>query len=457
MNRLLKRMKALSFSVIFMLFQSSCTQLVEVSSPANALDSKLLFSTKGGYEGAIRGVYQHMLMLNLGLTNGGLSLYMSLAADDLIPRSTSVNYQAFYQNNVLSSTSVVSDFWASSYEGIYRANVILESLENNGFLDRVSLDDFKGQVLFVRALYYFYLSQLFGDVPLILDTDYRRNATLPRTAQADVMQQVVADLEGASMLVKKRGYTDNAIPDYYAVLALLARVTLYTGDNTIAMDACDRILDEGGFVLEDLDRVFKTGSREVIWQLTNEYRNVAEARSFVPANATSVPLFYLAEDLLSLFEVQDARKLAWINVNQISGVSYHYPFKYQNRNNTPITEYYVVFRLAEIYLIRAEVRNREEDYNGAIEDLNAIRYRAGVEELNELNYAQINNYIAKERRKEFFTEWGHRWFDLKRWGQLESTLAEVKPEWQSHAVLLPIPFNQILRNVFLEQNPGYHE
>lgn len=385
-----------------------------MSSPANAVDSKILFSTESGYEGAIRGMYQNMLMLNLGLTNGGLSLYMSLAADDLIPRSTGVNYQAFYQNSLLSSNSVVSGFWALSYEGIYRANILLENLESSDILNSEMAADIKGQALFVRAFYYFYLWQLYGDVPLVLDTDYRKNATMPRTDETLVIEQIIGDLTEAAKLITKEGREDKATPDYYAVHALLARINLFIGDYRSAESACNIVLDGDSFILDEVDKVFKTGSREVIWQLTNEYRNVAEARSFVPANTTNLPLFYLSDGLLSIFDEDDTRKSRWINANVIDNVDYFYPFKYQNRENTPITEYYVVLRAAEIYLVRAEARNRLEDYEGALNDLNSVRARAGLEGKEGLHREQIDILIERERRRELFAEWGHRWFDLKR-------------------------------------------
>src|SRR5690606_25188772 len=225
-------------SIVIVMQSTSCSKLVEVNSPANAVDSKILFSTESGYESAIRGIYQNMLMLNLGLANGGLSLYMSLAADDLIPRSTGANYQAFYQNSLLSSNSVVSGFWALSYEGIYRANILLENLESSDVLNSEKAADIKGQALFVRAFYYFYLWQLYGDVPLVLDTDYRKNAIMSRTDEQLVADQIIADLRLAAQLISKEGREDKAMPDYYAVHALLARVNLYVGDYESAEDAC---------------------------------------------------------------------------------------------------------------------------------------------------------------------------------------------------------------------------
>ncbi|WP_437921479.1 RagB/SusD family nutrient uptake outer membrane protein [Sphingobacterium sp. LRF_L2] len=442
--------------VLMLLGLEGCNKLVEVESPAYAIDSEILFSTQDGYEGAIRGIYQNMLFTNLSLTSGGLSLYMALAADDLVPRSTSVNYQAFYQNSLLSDNSVVSGFWSLAYDGIYRANILLENLESNSVLDRETTADFTGQALFTRAFYYFYLLQLFGDVPLVLDTDYRKNAVMPRTAYETVAAQIRSDLSDAALLIGRHTRADKAMPDYFAVQILRARTELLLGAYGAAAAACDTVISAGGFVLEDMDTAFKTGSRESIWQLTNEYRNVAEARSFVPSSSSSTPLFYLSESLLSIFGPEDLRLSKWVGRNVIGSVTYCYPYKYQNRSTTtPVTEYYVVFRLAEAYLMRAEARNGLQDTDGALEDLNAVRMRSGLSALDDGLSGGVMAYIEAEKRREFFAEWGHRWFDLKRWGKLQTVLSAVKPTWSAHAELMPVPYDQIQRNVFLEQNPGY--
>jgi hypothetical protein len=57
---------------------------------------------------------------------------------------------------------------------------------------------------------------------------------------------------------------------------------------------------------------------------------------------------------------------------------------------------------------------------------------------------------------ELFTEWGHRWFDLKRTGRSEAVLGPLKgASWQSSDVLYPVPLDELQRNVYLQQNPGY--
>lgn len=85
-----------------------------------------------------------------------------------------------------------------------------------------------------------------------------------------------------------------------------------------------------------------------------------------------------------------------------------------------------------------------------------IRSRAGLAASWAVTQADLLDVILKERRVELFTELGHRFFDLKRFGAADGLLGAVKPNWEATDVLLPIPETEILRNPNLgSQNPGY--
>jgi hypothetical protein len=102
-----------------------------------------------------------------------------------------------------------------------------------------------------------------------------------------------------------------------------------------------------------------------------------------------------------------------------------------------------------------------------IEDLNIIRRRATdlnatpVDQLPQLSLSLSKEdallAVENERRRELFTEWGHRWFDLKRTGRADAVLGGVKPGWQSTDQLFPLPGNDVATNINLRghQNPGY--
>jgi hypothetical protein len=92
---------------------------------------------------------------------------------------------------------------------------------------------------------------------------------------------------------------------------------------------------------------------------------------------------------------------------------------------------------------------------GAREDINAIRRRARLHDVLESSKTGLLAAIEQERGIEFFGEWGHRFFDLKRWGIANEILGAEKANWDSTDVVLPIPQSEILLNRRLTQNDGY--
>ena len=115
-----------------------------------------------------------------------------------------------------------------------------------------------------------------------------------------------------------------------------------------------------------------------------------------------------------------------------------------------------MLRLAEQYLIDAEARAQQGDISGAATKLNAVRNRAGLGNTTAITQTDMLAAIAHERQVELFTEWGHRWFDLKRTGTINATLGVEKSSWTSDAALLPIPLLEIEADPNLTQNQGYN-
>jgi hypothetical protein len=177
---------------------------------------------------------------------------------------------------------------------------------------------------------------------------------------------------------------------------------------------------------------------------------------FIPVSG--VPVYSPTNEFFNSFESGDQRKTNWLKSTVVSGSTYYYPFKYKQRS--PVTgvnmEYSMYLRLAELYLIRAEARVHQNKLSEAVADLNVIRSRAGLSNTPAGTFDEILSAIYKERRIEFFTESGHRFFDLKRTMTIDSVMKAIKPLWSSNAALFPIPQSEILLNPNLSQNPGYN-
>ena len=116
----------------------------------------------------------------------------------------------------------------------------------------------------------------------------------------------------------------------------------------------------------------------------------------------------------------------------------------------------MVLRLAEQYLIRAEARAQQNNISGSQSDLNLIRNRAGLVNTAANDKTALLTAIEHERQVELFTEWGHRWLDLKRTNRADAVLGPIKaPNWQPTDMLYPIPQTQIANDPNVHQNPGY--
>ena len=144
----------------------------------------------------------------------------------------------------------------------------------------------------------------------------------------------------------------------------------------------------------------------------------------------------------------------------VNGNTYYYPYKYKSATlNAPIVEYLMVLRLAEQYLIRAEARARQNNVGGALGDLDTIRARARLPDISANDQASLLSAIMHERQIELFTEWGNRWLDLKRKGNLDIVMDSVATSkhttWNSNWQWYPIPSYEIVQDPHLVQNPGY--
>ena len=173
----------------------------------------------------------------------------------------------------------------------------------------------------------------------------------------------------------------------------------------------------------------------------------------VPPTTVSLNL-----DLVNDFESNDKRRTMWIaEKKDTKGNSYYYPYKYKQQTNTTSTlEYSIIQRVEEQYLIRAEAYIEKGQTALGLQDLNKIRTRSGILGINNLDKNYLLEALLKERRNEYFTEWGQRFYDLKHFGKLDDKMMMVKSNWKSYFKIFPIPEKELLINPNLApQNEGY--
>lgn len=442
-------------------FLGSCDTFVEVDLPESQLTNKSVFDDYQTADAAIVDIYSKMR--DTGLLTGsssGLSYQLGNYSDELTWFGSSVSAtQNFYSNALLPSNTVVSGYWRTAYNQIYAANAVLEGSKASLSLASDDKKKLEGEALFIRALLHFYLVNLFGEIPYISTTDYKSNSTSKKIPITKVYELIELDLKAAADLLSLVEQNNSRIrPGRSAVHSLLARVYLYNGSWLDASNISSSVLNKTGYyTLEGIDTVFLKDSKETIWQLQPSAagKNTDEAPLFIfssgPPSSVS-----LSNSLINSFDSNDLRKSRWIGTVSNSNSIWYYAFKYKKNNTTPTSvEYSIVFRLAEQYLIRAEARAQQGDLIGAGEDINKVRKRAGLLGTTASTKDELLSAIQKERRCELFTEYGHRFFDLKRTGNIQAALS-VKPGWNNTDIFFPLPQTELdLNPELLPQNDGY--
>jgi starch-binding outer membrane protein, SusD/RagB family len=477
----------LFFSLIAGLGMLSCKKMVTVPQPITNITTAQVFTTNAQATAAMAGVYTYMINTSaLTFGNGYASILGGLSADELLYNGTTdAHMVGLGTNQLLQNNSYTTSVWTTAYKVIYNANAVIEGIEaavSDALTDSVR-KVLTGEAKFVRALSYFYLTNLFGDVPLALTVDFNKTRYMTRTPVNDVYRQIIQDLKEAQSLlaanypVPATGPVERVIPNKWTATAMLARVYLYRKDYAnAAAEATAVISNVSMYSLENNpNNVFLPTSKEAIWQLkqgTNHtlYKNATqEGYNFLPSPLrTGAARYWLTASLLNAFEPGDRRRKDWVDSTNFGGAGYNYfPYKYKSGAHNSVanvspTEYYTVLRLAEMYLIRAEAaaHGANGGVNAAITDLNVIRTRAVLPALpTSLTAEQAIAAVAHERQTELFAEWGHRWLDLKRTGRAHDVLSIIpnKQPWAGdYQLLYPIPPVEITVNPRLVQNIGYN-
>lgn len=441
------------------LLLSSCEKFVDLGAPPTQVIAGDAFATDASANSAIRGLYTSALSINL---SGTSTFYPGVAADDLQYNATDPNTSEFASNSLLNTNGNVANFWSNCYQLIKNTNNAISGLEASTTLTSTVKDQLLGEAKFFRAYAYFYLVNLYGDVPLQLRDDLHafEDATLPRTPAQQVYDQIIADLKDAESKMaitydataSPRGRANKA-----AASALLARVYLYQKDYQNAESYATKLLQSADYGMPTPDKNFINSSNEVILQLGNQAGVTTFGSNYI-TTATVTPGYTLPDAVYNSFETTptvDLRRTNWTSSKTVSDKVYYAITKYKVSSGAG-SEYHVMLRLAEQYLIRAEARANLGKLAEARTDVDAVRNRAGLAGLHiNLTQAQLLLAIETERLHEFFGEYGHRWLDLKRTNRATTVLTPKKPNWQSTDVLFPIPQAQILINNKLTQNPGY--
>lgn len=464
----MKRILALltSFSILAV----SCKKLISIpAAPPTEISQTHVFSDSSDIMGAIAGVYANFGTSTYGADfgNGAITENTAVSSDELISMGFSTTPNQFYEDAITVNNGTLSGLWTNAYSAIYQMNACITGIQGTTAIRDSLKQQLVAEMRVCRALYYFNLVNLWGGVPIVTSTDYNVTAIEPRSSADSVYAFIKSDLlQAMSGLTAAYPSAGAARPNLYTAEALLARVYLYKQQWDSAAYMAGQVTGSGLYSLvADPNAIFLDGSTEAIWQLPANGINyqTSEALNFIPYSNFSTPSAALTPGLMNAFEPGDIRKTDWIDSTRVTNyvtnvtTTYYYPYKYKNRSNTaPTIEDYMVLRLAEQYLILAEALAEQNQTSQALTYLNMVRARAGLGQSTASTQSDVLAAILRERRIEFFCEWGNRWYDLKRTGTIDAVMSAAKPGvWQSYAALYPIPLTELQFNPALVQNPGY--
>ena len=477
-SRMLPPLCALSLVAI-----TGCKKYLDAPLPVNEITTASVYTTDNTCAAALNSIYNEIYQQGFFDGTGSVGYLTGSYGDELRNLSALPANIALYEDGVSSSLGGVTGLWSEMYTQIYAINLAIENLPGAPSTGVLHKDQWLGEAYFLRGLMYFYLTNLYGTVPLVLSSNYAVNNVLARSGQSAVYMEIIADLLQAQTLLSDDYYaatgattTDRGRPNRMAASAMLARAYLYTGDWKDAEAQADSVIgDAADYRLVSPLNTFLIGSPEIIWGIEPDFSlgdayieldapvyHVA-AGVYPPTAAVGV---CLSDSLVDAFEPGDLRYTDWVGVDSVAASGstpaavYYYAYKFKAIGAyTAPQEVIPMCRLAEQYLIRAEARARQNNLTGALADLNAIRARAGLPASTAVSQADVLAAILRERRVELFTELGNRFFDLRRTGNLDAVMNVIAPlkggSWSSYKEWWPIPLSDVQNDTHLTQTPGF--
>lgn len=485
------RRKTYILLCITMLVQYSCNDYLE-KLPPNGLIREEFWKNQGDVEAVLMAAYQGFTNLDAKLfVYGEVRADMIMDAGRQLARERNLSQGNIYPNNILCN-------WHDFYIIINYCNEVIQNAAAVQDIDN-TFNEFErerivSEAYFLRGLAYFYLVRIFKEVPLVLepsesdDTDFY----LEKSSEETVLDQIVSDLEANrraapsgdfATIEENKGRASKAAFD-----ALLADIALWRFDYSAVIEHVEKIEATGEYLLlpgSSWFNLFYPGnSLESIMEFQfdddknqpngtyaltnrNNQRYIASQTAVEMLGLDYTNEFNRGEDV-SIAEVEEGTFLIWKYIGQqANGKSSRSSSEQKSCN-------WIVYRYADVLLMKAEALSQLERYEEARQIIDEIRERAGIPLLNISNTpVAFEDAIMDERAKELCFE-GKRWFDLMRMGRrndyarksnLIAIILKNVPSAQKRVLAvklanplgwyLPVYEGEIERNFKLVQNPYY--
>jgi hypothetical protein len=493
------------FSIAAMaIFINACSSDFLDKVPQDSINTSNFFQTEADATGAINGAYQplqwpklyNMRMWTTDIMAGN-SITGAGGGTDGIETQDESNFVTSTDNQG------VLDMWRGPWPGILRCNIILQKVQGMKISDVVK-NRVMGEAYFLRAHYYFILTEFFGDVPLVLEPVEPGGDLRPfRVSKATVQSQIISDLNNAiTMLPTRDQYTgaDVGRASKGSAIGMLAKVYLCLGNNwQHVANLCDSVKALGYSLntnyADNFDPTNKN-TKESLFEIqytanagynfwANENQSSWVSAFTGPRGSNMVAAGYgwdqPTQEFVDSYEAGDLRKdvtVLYEGCPQFDGKTYLKSYSTTGYNlrkflvplsiaatydNSPAD--FPVLRYSDILLMKAEALNElgqtaqaqllATDPNST---LNKVRSRAGLLNITGLNQADLREKILHERRMELAFE-GQRWFDLIRInnGQygIDFLHSIGRLNMSSKYLIFPVPQKERDANPNLTQNTGY--
>lgn len=456
---------------------------------------------------ASNGLYRILHRGSLYRTRG-LDNYYVNGTDEVGP-SRNVN-RNIHNYNIAEGVADGNGTWGACYELIRNASLFIESVEGNENISDEVRNQVLGEYLFIRALAYFHLTNLWGDVPYFRELlPLEELSSLERFPKEQIRADMKADLERAfDLLPSSYGTAELGRATKWAAAALKAKFHLFDKEWSFALEECKTIIDDSPHrlmdnfadVFDQSDKANQYNDEHIFvvdfttdgsygdadTERTDDYNprsrdepfnrntspggpgtpnygdlliaDLSEIDQAMTGFGWAIPLPEIADR--ANWDANDLRYDATI-VTEYLGYQLNFPYYRKNWNLSTTSprqnhnENYIVFRLADIYLMAAEAENELNGPGNAYQYVNRVRERAFEPDQpwSGLDQGQFREAMYDERKYELATE-GHRKMDLIRWGILLDVVRNVEhrpfnnpaANIQPYHVLLPIPLNETILN-----------
>lgn len=486
--------KGIILSAFLFLLLGGCSEFLVVE-PDRQVSIVEQFSTKEGIDQAVNGMYYNLealfsdkIFYYPDLVGGNLT-FTPARNDQILEVPPKLRIQQVYEFRDLESESDLDIFYEDAYGVINEANLIIERVADHPLLTSEEIEQMTAEALACRAWVHYmvavvyaqnysytadasHLGVVYNTSTIIAGEDYPSRETL-----AESYRLMKLDMEEAlSLFGDRQALSYGPRYSYFNTTtssALLARMALQMNDWETAYALSDSLIRFSGITLMDSASYITEWEQpeepvsEIIFELSaprdSDDRTVSSSVAYLYfgyVNETNYNELVASGDLLGLYDSSDIRSGMFLerslptSVNGIIEIlPYYFTKKFQDDPGT------TVMRLSELYLVRAEAGARLGGAfaAGALDDLNTLRTRAGLEALDE--DADLLEEIFLERRRELAFE-GHLLYDLARYhkdivrnqGCISSVCGLTYP---SDYYVLPIPESSTTLNENMEQNDGY--